>query len=787
MRTQTDNDWQEHRQTPLLLWGMGETGQAAASYFVEKLAKDICAKTSRQVQLFQALQDPVVEFREQVRQQLENAQTHRKAPDFEVALLIAAWQFDAAQQSELISRLDQILTGALPEKKSLTLILLLPSLNADTAKQHSLRRCFLELNKLSVKLSSLNLILLCPIPALDRDILTLFEPLFEILSQSLLDTELTAILRRSSQDISRRMVNRQPAVYCALGMQRLLSQTAALLEQLEARFQNALFWRGLVNLNHLSPSQRSTLQARTQAFLHDCTRAFAEQYNIFPEAVANLPSNPLGTTAIGQASAVFQAEFDAAEQQIKARLSPFLNDLEQGLREEFATVLATGPAYLASSRFYLEALTAGLQASQEEFCRKPLQATVTAYYEARLEKLTSPFHLPLAQAGQESVATVRNAIQALHIAIDSSTAEQHIPSRFLALSWDKINAYLEQDAPGVADARQLLSSTFSLFLTEALPLAGRLQDLQRRQEALGETGAAPAPKQSWHKRLLQWPTTGQDNQAVQTRLAELKKERTQWQGLYAAMYRFYLGLISEILWPQVVRLLIVEGFRSRLRALVLEFTSFWATAGAACAERWRDAEYLPTAAAGTAVPMITRDQLDALYENTIGQSTWPEQAAQALAFLPGTSVGTPSYEHCQNLHDHFQAGSDSLLERLSAFAAARFTDLRTHDALDLLELAGIEPAKEMLSRALLQAQSWPVFAPIRLAQLKRQDLPRRITVIRCTPRLREALQSRYRELFDAESFFLDSADTQCIELTVLTIGFPAFLLDMLQDIPNAGK
>ncbi len=216
-----------------------------------------------------------------------------------------------------------------------------------------------------------------------------------------------------------------------------------------------------------------------------------------------------------------------------------------------------------------------------------------------------------------------------------------------------------------------------------------------------------------------------------------------------------------MLWPQVVRVLIVEGFSHCLHNLTLEFTAFWAGVGAACTERLRDADYPVEGADPTTIPIVGRAQLDKLYAATVGATEWPEYAAKALLFQPGAL--TPSAAPTATLWEHFQAGPARLLQRLAEFTAIRFMLLSTRDALELLELDGTEPARERLRQALSRARSrQPTMAP--------PAAIRRINLLRGTPRILSELENRYGDLFSPDTYYLEYDEPQAIDLTVVTIG-----------------
>jgi len=768
-KLETPLDWRRREivSTPLLLGGLGDIGQTLAERFMAML--QTCPNVGGQIQLFYPSRALEEQSPDPLGRLSQAASTQGQPVEVEIVLLLAGWQFTAAY-TDAVGRLDRFLTAIARIKPVLTLGVLLPPPEARIFHAQA-RDALPAIERLAASLATPGRVLLfetaAPAPEVDSG------ELMEALFRALVDAEIAELLHDHTRRPGRGPEADNPPVYGALAVQRLCSRQTALLEHLEARFQQDLFWRGLMNLNRLGAAQRKALQARAHEFLRDCAGSFAEQYQHFPEVVANLPGAAPAAAEAQQIQELFEAEFAAAEQQIQSHLSPYFATLEQRLWEEFATILDHNPAGLAGGRYYLAALATGLRDIREEFCRKPLQTGVAAYYEARLEKLIASFRLPVAGAGQESATTVRTIVAALRRAVSQSTAVDHIPARFLAASWGQIDAYLQQDAPSVAAAQDLLSTSCSLFLARVLPVAEQLQAIQRRrQDALRPPATSATPPASWIKRLLPHPRSDGKQQSLPDSLAVLEQEQAQFQSIYANLYRFSLGLISELLWPQIVRVLIVEGFSSRLHNLSLEFTAFWAGVGAACTERLRDADYRLEGAGPATIPIVGQAQLDTLYAATVGATEWSEYAAKALLFQPGALA--PSSPPAPTLWDHFRAGPSRLLQRLTEFTTIRLALLSTRDALDLLELNGTGPARELLQQALSRAQLWQ-------PKLAQPAPVRCINVLRSTPRILAELEHRYGEVFGPDTYYLEYDEPQVIDLTVLITGFSATLLVAAMD------
>ncbi|HYQ90497.1 MAG TPA: hypothetical protein VES89_00100, partial [Candidatus Competibacteraceae bacterium] len=129
----------------------------------------------------------------------------------------------------------------------------------------------------------------------------------------------------------------------------------------------------------------------------------------------------------------------------------------------------------------------------------------------------------------------------------------------------------------------------------------------------------------------------------------------------------------------------------------------------------------------------------------------------------------PSSVPTATLWEHFQSGTALLLQRLAEFTAIRFTMLSTRDALELLELDGTEPTRELLRQVVSRTQSrQPTMGP--------PAAIRRIYLLRGTPRILSELKNRYGDSFDSDTYYLEYDEPQMIDLTLVTIGASVAML-----------
>ncbi len=703
-----------------------------------------------------------------------------------------------------LANISQVLGATLPGNQSLTLtVFVAPPTGEDETQQRS-RHCFLELEPPLGALPFLNAVLVYQWPlelyrrsSEDEQRLqtaVALPDLLELLVRESGDADLVAIVQRLGYPTvrDRQQVAGRKAGYSALGAQRLIYLREATLEHLEARFQQALCQQGLLDPNHAFPVAAG-FPGRAGPALAAGVRAGI--YRVLRQCAGNGSQSARRSSGVrrkaDRRSAFSKKNSTRPGKGLEQRLEPVPLLLEQQFREALDSVLADSHGYLAGGRFYLAALAAGLDELQKTRCQQPFAAGVSACYAGWIPELSrhcgmaAPATLPNAEPG----ATVAAAVAAFQAVTADAGAERSAPVRFFTASWDCLNAYLQQALPEVAAAWQLLMTTGEQFFVAAGELAAQVQENQQLQHATREAIAALYDRYPWYRRrFFQRAAFLKEQQALGTRLAALEQA-------HAAYLTCLWGVAAVLsgtgrwtqLWPNLVRLLIMAGLRRRPATLTVEFEAFCTAVATACAERWQPAAAVPEVDRWTATTVVTAARLDTLYGEVVGFTPWLEWARQALAFLPAGVLDPaqlPAYRHCQTLRDHWHADPALLVQRLADFAAVWFAPVRRLDALDLIELSGLEQAEVFLRQMLAKTERLPEFASGWLPLVAQHHLPRRVRVIRCTRRIQDRLCSQYGHLFGANECFLEVETAEMIDLTTFNFGFPAFLLHALHAVQS---
>ena len=180
------------------------------------------------------------------------------------------------------------------------------------------------------------------------------------------------------------------------------------------------------------------------------------------------------------------------------------------------------------------------------------------------------------------------------------------------------------------------------------------------------------------------------------------------------------------------------------------------------------------------------DELDVLRAFAVGPRSVPELAAEVLEFdgagHPRYSVsGPPSYASCGSLRDYFEAGPQTLLDRITDYVEILFGPVGLFDVLDVVELVHGDDSQAFLS-GFLERTTRPLrFSPGFRPLAEERGGIARMHLVRSAERVCRKLEERYEPMFSHERRLIDSGDARRIDFNCLVMGFPAFLVHGLSE------
>ena len=266
----------------------------------------------------------------------------------------------------------------------------------------------------------------------------------------------------------------------------------------------------------------------------------------------------------------------------------------------------------------------------------------------------------------------------------------------------------------------------------------------------------------WYKRLFNMPAAYRvEKHNLKDLRFELRKERELLHHTNTELEALLRRAVEEVLWPQLLPALIMDGTRTELRRLSEELKSFAERLESTCSAQWASGEKVTEVDRLTETTVLNRHKLDLLYQQQLGSRSWGEYAQKMMAFDPPRKSSELKdrsiYSDCRNLRDHLYAGPDLLLARMADYSVALFAPLQSLDTVDMLLVEGRVQAREFLLRALSKTEYLPEFSSGMLPRAQERSSLKRARIISCSSQNREKLRKEFGDLMDENDRFLDIA------------------------------
>lgn len=790
-----------------LVWGIGDAGRPLAVLIKQSVTARV--GTGDLIQTFEPQSEPFSAFRDQVCRIAEAMHIQGENREIEVKIILACWEHDAADLIDMLRNISRILDVVLAVERTLTLTLIIPPPTADVAILSRVYSSFQALEAGLSELPFLNSAFVYQLPldvyagALEEAEIT--QDLVELMSREFTDPDaLESIhqlvypaLRNEQRTAGRR------AAYSALGLQRLYFWRTELLAHLEARFQQDLLHHGLLELGAVS----TLVMERTAQLADECVSDYAEMIEPYKDTQPGPESRlPLLSTLgklQGMSSSAIEGKLDAAIGVIQAELEPLLEKLDARLRQAFNETLAMQGQNIASAHNFLECVEgrpAGDDSNEEasaatglfklalDFNLSPNLEHSIAYVRQTIEALAEQSEIAITQkgGGNDPVPRLDALIKALRESVGAKDSKSCIALQLLDAIWTLCKSYGQQAWWGRIEARELTSAVFAVFSEHFARLAQRTKEISQGLEQTDQRLVALRESYPWYKRLLGMPAA---YRVAKRELTSLRRELLQEQNVLSEavieLEVLQRKVIDEVLWPQLTPAIILDALRESCRQLRDELDAFSDSLVVNCSSQWSAAEQVFEVDSLTETTPLNRQKLDLLYQQPLGSRSWGDYAQQLLVFeAPRWSAELKDqrlYADCLNLRDHFCAGSEVLLARMSDYAADLFAPMRDLDVMDIIRLGGSEQAREFLLRILAKTEYLPELSNGMLPLAQEHGAMQRMRIIRCGSQLREKLHADFGDLIDANDRFLDITNTEIIDITVLRTGLPAFVLHVLNN------
>lgn len=397
---------------------------------------------------------------------------------------------------------------------------------------------------------------------------------------------------------------------------------------------------------------------------------------------------------------------------LHAQIEAIVQQTDTELRKTLDSVLAINPAYLAGAKAFLELLQnnpetvgndqaqklTGLSALENEYQHIPLLTSIELYFPNRIKTLLSERQLPYPPAintpdpsEAERIATTQNAIDILEASDEESHITSYYQSQFIVSIWDIICQHLDNKNCDTENARQLLTDTIAAFNTENSNIAAHIEELKQQREELEQQISEQYSLCPWYTKPFFF-FTRYHTKVVEyiEEISNLDQQHILLNNCYPGLVETLITLLNDVLWPHIIRVMLLHGLTKKHQQLVDELDSFVEQVKTPCIEQWENNEAISECSYQTKTGILNREKLDFLYHQTIGEVPWLKWARLALQHEQPTitteSDQHPNYQHCKNLKDHFHQQAELLIAKLSDFSGEQFKYTHEFDALDIIEL-----------------------------------------------------------------------------------------------------
>lgn len=780
-----------------IVWGMGDTARQLASLIGESVEERSDAQGL--VQVFEPHGEPFTAFRDLLSRVAEATRMKGEAIELEVKVILACWELEDTDLTGLFRDISKILDVTLTVERTFTLSVLIPPPTANEAQLHRVFNGFLGLENVLGELPFLNSVFVYQLPievyggTLAEAATT--QDLVELMSREFADPDVLESIHQLVYPVLRlkQQTAGRSAMYSALGAQRLRYNQAELLRHLETRFQYELLREGLLDPDAIPDSVMERTTKLADECVIDCARSITPYKAIRPRSDSRLPLlSCVGNPQAMEGSAV-DRKLDVAISVIQADLDPLFDELYVKLKQAFDDALALNGQNIACVRHFLE-LIEGWPAVQEsdgklsdaqglfhvalDFSRTPFLNDSITFIQHSSESLAAESGVfpGTNDADTDSISTLDAYVEALQAALSDTDLKPRYLIPSLNATWSKLKTHGRQPWCGIAEARGLVRDVYAEFSSQFQRLAELLSEIEHGLQQNKERHDALRHVYPWYKRLFNLPAAySEENRKLKDQHSEILKEREMLHHTITELDVLLRSAVDEVLWPQLLPAVILDGLRTRLGSLREELETFVERLAAKSSAQWVDAEKVTETDRLTETTTLNRHKLDFLYQQQLGSRSWGEYAQEMMVYDP------PTFADCNNLCDHLYAGPDVLLARMAEYAAALFAPMRKLDVMDIIRIGGVEQAREFMLRMFSKTEYLPEFSTGMLPRAQERGSMKRVRIIRCSQQNKEKLQADFSGFMGENDCHLDIGNDEIIDITTLRSGFPAFVLHVLNN------
>ena len=770
------------RLPPSILWGIDPPARLIAGRLLE--FKGIDDSQRSRMRPF----EPSAEWAREIRRTLAVQQEAGNEP--EIAILASAFAPEAQAIADLLRGASEVLETSLQGSQSILLVVFLPPPIATDEEKVRTWEFFVSLEALAGTLPFLNAIFVNPLPDSVYEGADPDDLFCEILVRELRDEDLQDLIRGKGFASARNPLKAggRSCCYSTAGYLRLIYQGAETLAYLRARFSHAMFDDGFVNPAAVTDSEEKLIGQGVEGLFASQALCWGSRLPKPGQVTADIFSRPLDPKNKAQAITALEHEFERALRPEVARFEQDLSLAAVAVRDAFRAYFEDSPKLIAGASRFLDVLTAettGIGGFEQTFGRLPLMEHVDQKLGPLLAGTLAGAEVnvpPPRKQEETGYEWLKRAVDSLASAARAAEPGPASPFRFFCQAFEGLDRYLTEKTGSADRARELLREMLENFAEESGALFPVADELRTKQECVAEQLQKLPETHAWVRRVVTRRGEFRKERARLLReLAEIETRQRNLDRNVEGMREILRTVVNQIILPHMPRVRVTERLRQQAWELKNEFANFTQSVKTQLAKNWANAPSGMETRGAAERSALTDARRELLYQRLANQKSMIFHALAALRFN-GPSQETsakPSYSECRTLYDHARTGSRPLLDRIDDYTASLLAAFEKMDILDIIELGGKEKAAEYLSNQAAQADRCLEFAS-GLMPLVASAL-HSVFALKVLGGPNSLLAAEHASAFQPERTFIDCGRRFGIEIVSLKFGFPAFLIQGLNE------
>ena len=420
---------------------------------------------------------------------------------------------------------------------------------------------------------------------------------------------------------------------------------------------------------------------------------------------------------------------------------------------------------------------------QEQFFLVPFYAAVNQFFISYLEK--DGLNLQLKNDRGPGMQRFLNAIRD-----KSSQAGAHDDKRIVELTCqclEKLGEFTDKDRIRLIDACQISDDLLELLLNCGGQIDDQARRIKNEQQTAAETFVTLEKEIGfWGRTISKRKLFKAENEKLKILQEEQAQALEELNRQFAAIQKFIFDLFNAVIISSIRRAFVNQDFSDEVDVTIKRFNNYLTEVQNAIHNRWHAASRYTQFKTMLAETVLNDTILENLYAPIVNDaSTSVEHLLNWLSnCISAKKKQKLTYGQCRNITDHFLAGSNTLIARLSDYSDCRVEPVGHKNILDILETTGSDQTYQTFKRCLAQLDRFLDLSPGLMPLMYESNRFQKVIIIRSDESLNKRIKSDYHDLFDSEATWVNDSGVNTIDMTCLTFGLPAFVIHGLAECRN---